>query len=97
MQLKMRLLTTLVLLIILFGSTYPNTYKSFNERVKNIDNIESEPFIIDTANHWVDSVFNSLTLRERIGQLMMISAYSNQGTEHINAISGQIKKYNIGG
>ena len=93
----MRLLTTLVLLIILFGSTYPNTYKSFNERVKNIDNIESEPFIIDTANHWVDSVFNSLTLRERIGQLMMISAYSNQGTEHINAISGQIKKYNIGG
>jgi len=93
----MRLLSALFLLTILFGSAYSNTHKNYKEPIKNIDSREAEAFVFDTANYWVDSVFNSLTLRERIGQLMMISAYSNQGAEHINAISQQIEKYNIGG
>ena len=46
---------------------------------------------------WVDSVFHSLTVEERIGQLFMVAAYSNQGAKHRLAIEKLIKRYNIGG
>lgn len=46
---------------------------------------------------WVDSVFNSLTPEQRIGQLFMVSAYSNRNEKHILELEQLIKKYNIGG
>ena len=46
---------------------------------------------------WVDSVFRSLTLDERIGQLFMVAAYSNQGATHQQGIEKLIKRHNIGG
>ena len=49
------------------------------------------------ANKWVDSVFNSLTLEEKIAQLFVIRAHSNLGEEHINEVITRIKKYNVGG
>ena len=50
-----------------------------------------------TMNHWVDSVYNSLTEDERLGQLFMIAAYSNQGASHKAEIEEAINKYHIGG
>ncbi len=46
---------------------------------------------------WVDSVFNSLTLEQRIGQLFFAAAYSNLGEKHVNTITEYINKYQIGG
>ncbi len=46
---------------------------------------------------WVDSVFNSLTPDQRIGQLFFAAAYSNLGKKHTDAITDYIKKYRIGG
>jgi len=46
---------------------------------------------------WVDSVFNSLSPDQRIGQLFFAAAYSNLGKNHVDVISGQITKYGIGG
>ena len=46
---------------------------------------------------WVDSVFNSLTQDERIAQLIMIAAYSDQGQDHIDDITCQILENKIGG
>lgn len=48
-------------------------------------------------NPWVDSVFNSLTEDERIGQLFMIAAYSNRSQNHIDSIARFIQQYKIGG
>ncbi|HRS54635.1 MAG TPA: glycoside hydrolase family 3 protein, partial [Bacteroidales bacterium] len=48
-------------------------------------------------NKWVDSVYNSLTIDERIAQLMFIQVYSNKDTQYYNEISNLIKNYNIGG
>ena len=50
-----------------------------------------------SASSWVDSVLNSLTLEEKIGQLFMVRAHSDLGPEHINSIKAQIKKYKLGG
>ena len=46
---------------------------------------------------WADSVLNTMTLDEKIGQLIMIRAYSNQGPKHRKEIETQITKYGVGG
>ena len=46
---------------------------------------------------WVDSVFNSLTPDQRIAQLFFAAAYSNLGKNHVDAITGYIDEYHIGG
>lgn len=46
---------------------------------------------------WADSVFESLTPRERLGQLFMVAAYSNKGSEHQAEILRLIKENHIGG
>ena len=46
---------------------------------------------------WVDSVFNSMTIDERIGQLFMIRAHSNLGADHVQHVEHLIKEYHVGG
>ena len=46
---------------------------------------------------WVDSVYSSLSLKEKVGQLFMARAFSNQGQKHINQISTLINEHKIGG
>jgi beta-glucosidase-like glycosyl hydrolase/CubicO group peptidase (beta-lactamase class C family) len=46
---------------------------------------------------WIEYQFQQLTLEERIGQLFMVAAYSNQGEKHHEFIENLIKRYNIGG
>lgn len=46
---------------------------------------------------WVDSVYNTMTLEEKIGQLLFVSAYSNKGETHFKEIEKQIESYKIGG
>lgn len=48
-------------------------------------------------DQWVDSVYRSMDLSERIGQLFMIRAHSNLGPDHVQAITRQIEKYKVGG
>src|SRR5436190_10638021 len=56
-----------------------------------------DPEFIHVQNKWVDSVLNSLSPTERIGQLFMIAAYSNLDLKHVKEIHELIEKYNIGG
>ncbi|MEP6794406.1 MAG: glycoside hydrolase family 3 N-terminal domain-containing protein, partial [Saprospiraceae bacterium] len=49
------------------------------------------------ASIWVDSVFRTMTLDQKIGQLFMIRAHSDLGEDHISSVKSQIKKYNVGG
>ncbi|MDR2848682.1 MAG: hypothetical protein LBV39_06205, partial [Bacteroidales bacterium] len=46
---------------------------------------------------WVDSVFNSLTFEQRIGQLLLVAAYSNKDQNHVDRVAGYIEQYHIGG
>ena len=61
-------------------------------------NFPSYPFDNDSIqNLWVDSVLSSLTLDEKIAQLIMIRTYSNKNRGYYKQIDKLIKKYNIGG
>ena len=46
---------------------------------------------------WVDSTYTSLTLEEKIGQLFVVMAFSEQGEKHFEKISKNIVEDNIGG
>lgn len=75
----------------------------FNLRIAYEDNKNNfitktfdPPFYI-ADSVWVDSVFNSLNSDERIAQLLMVQAYSNQSYEHEKFITDLIQNYKIGG
>ncbi|WP_282072129.1 glycoside hydrolase family 3 protein [Polaribacter atrinae] len=46
---------------------------------------------------WVDSIYNKMTLKEKIGQLFMIATYSNKGKKHTDSIQRLINENGIGG
>ena len=46
---------------------------------------------------WVDSIYNFMSLDEKLGQLFMVAAYSNKDANHINAIDKLITENKIGG
>lgn len=46
---------------------------------------------------WVDSTYVSLSLEEKIGQLFMVMAFSEQGKEHLEKIANNIEEDKIGG
>lgn len=46
---------------------------------------------------WVDSVMNTLTLDEKIGQLFMVPVYAREGQQALEEALAQIKEYHIGG
>ena len=55
------------------------------------------PVFMETIDGWADSVLNTLSLDERLGQLFMVAAYSNKGKQEQAKISQLIQKYKIGG
>ncbi len=46
---------------------------------------------------WVDSLYNSMTFEERVGQLFMVAAYSNKDSVHTNSVAKLVREYKIGG
>jgi CubicO group peptidase (beta-lactamase class C family)/beta-glucosidase-like glycosyl hydrolase len=48
-------------------------------------------------NRWVDSVFNSLSSEQKLGQLFMVTIPSNPSTSDIGRTLEQIKSHGIGG
>ena len=54
------------------------------------------PFI-NQQHQWVDSVFNSLTPKERIGQLFLVRAHTNLGQKYVDSVATVIKNEQLGG
>jgi beta-N-acetylhexosaminidase len=46
---------------------------------------------------WADSVLNTMTLEQKIGQLFMIAAFSNRNETDYRRVEDQIRKYHLGG
>ncbi len=57
----------------------------------------SPEFLQHRNSQWVDSVMSSLSLEEKIGQLIMVAAYSNRGEKHKKEILKLIEEQKIGG
>ncbi|SDB34959.1 beta-glucosidase [Flavobacteriaceae bacterium MAR_2010_188] len=46
---------------------------------------------------WVDSIYNAMSLEERIGQLFMVQVFSDKDSKHTNEIARLINNSHIGG
>lgn len=57
----------------------------------------STPVFMVEKETWSDSILNSMTLEEKIGQLFMVAAYSNKTEEHVKQIDQLIENNHIGG
>jgi beta-glucosidase-like glycosyl hydrolase/CubicO group peptidase (beta-lactamase class C family) len=55
------------------------------------------PPFLAAPSHWADSVLSTLSLDERIAQLMMVAAYSNKDAKHEAEIERLARERNIGG
>ncbi|MFD2697155.1 glycoside hydrolase family 3 N-terminal domain-containing protein [Mesonia sediminis] len=78
----------LIALAIFVGSQF-----SLNAQQKNP--LEAKNPILQKA--WVDSVYQNLTLDEKIGQLFMADVFSSKGKPAENNLAALIKNYHIGG
>ncbi len=59
--------------------------------------MKTPDFLKYRKSAWVDSVINTLSPDERIGQLIMVAAYSNRGDEHRQEIMKVIRDHKVGG
>ncbi len=58
----------------------------------------SEDIVVSSEEkNWVDSVFNSLTPDQRLGQLFMVAAYSNKDEKHYRELDTLVSRWGIGG
>ncbi|QIP11684.1 serine hydrolase [Spirosoma aureum] len=51
----------------------------------------------DSGQHWVDSVFQTLTAEQKIGQFFMVATFSNRHDNHYQYIEHLIQTNHIGG
>jgi beta-N-acetylhexosaminidase len=58
---------------------------------------ETPPPSFLMQNAWADSVLKTMTLDEKIAQLLMVAAYSNKDNYHVKEIDSLVSKYKIGG
>ncbi|MFD1294638.1 glycoside hydrolase family 3 N-terminal domain-containing protein [Lutibacter holmesii] len=63
-------------------------------KAQNVDPLKTLDSIAQTQ--WVNSIIDSMTVEEKIGQLFMVAAYSNKDVVHEKFIENLIKKYHIG-
>ncbi|MEJ5089536.1 glycoside hydrolase family 3 protein [Sphingobacterium faecium] len=52
---------------------------------------------INSPHTWVDSVFNTLTPKERIAQLFLVRAHTNLGQRYIDSVAQVVKNEQLGG
>jgi beta-N-acetylhexosaminidase len=57
----------------------------------------ANPPFMDVQSRWVDSILSSMTLDEKIGQLMMVTSNPFSSETQCREIVGMIEKYKIGG
>ncbi len=57
-----------------------------------------DPPFFSSDSHWTDSVLETMTLDQKIGQLFMVASYSNKHANgYVRSVSKLIKNYHIGG
>ena len=61
---------------------------------QTIDPLQTKDYL--AQEKWVDSIMNTMSLDQKIGQLFMVQAYSNRDKKHEDFISEMITKYHVG-
>lgn len=91
---KKKYILLLILSVFLTFSSF--SISNISQTILGINTDNKTPDFLK-ENNWADSVFNAMTLDQKIGQLFMVAAYSNKDASHEQSLKQLISKYNIGG
>ncbi len=80
---------------VVFLSTVVILLSLANASAQQPDPLQTDDY--KAQEKWVDSILQQMTIRQKIGQLFMASAYSNKDAEHEAFIKKLINEYEIGG
>ncbi|MCK5857084.1 MAG: serine hydrolase [Bacteroidales bacterium] len=95
----MTIYKTLRLLFILSIAPTISSFSQSNDTIKT-DSVQDSIFVatkILSQEEWVDSVYNSLSEDEKIGQLFMIRAHSNKNKAYHEMVANEIRNNKVGG
>lgn len=67
---------------------------AFISKAQNLDPLVTAD--AEAQEKWVNSIMDTLSIDQKIGQLFMVAAYSNRDKKHEKFITDLIKKYHIG-
>ena len=86
---KSKIIFTFFLTSVLFFLTQANLFAQQPDPLLTKD--------YQAQEKWVDSLLDKMSIRQKIGQLFMIAAYSNKDAKHETFIKKLIADYEIGG
>jgi beta-glucosidase-like glycosyl hydrolase/CubicO group peptidase (beta-lactamase class C family) len=67
------------------------------EKVLRLTDRKVDPEFLQSPSEWVDSIMDTLSIEQKIAQLIMVSAYSNNNKNNENEVARLIKDFQIGG
>ncbi len=85
----------LLVLLIIFSRFTP--VEKADDKVLHLTDRNVDPEFLKASSAWVDSVLDTLTLEQRIGQLIMIAAYSSNNLRNEKEVTKLVRDYNVGG
>lgn len=93
--LKSALVVGLIIVMILF--TRFKSSGELEEKEFYLTDARIDPKFLQSPASWIDSVLDTLTIEERIAQLIMVAAYSNNNIGNEKEIKELVKDQKIGG
>ena len=88
---------TLILVLFISSKSILQTQNKVNQDISLPSYIKLKPPYYHTSTAWADTILDTLTIEEKIGQLFMVAAYSNKDSNHVNHIKELIDSHHIGG
>jgi beta-N-acetylhexosaminidase len=93
---KLLVVVGLLVLVLLFAR-FVSVEKLEETRGFHWSEKKADPEFLLSPSSWVDSVLNTLTVEQRISQLIMVAAYSNNQRGNEKEVTKLVKDYKIGG
>lgn len=94
-----RFYTLIIIVLAVFGLGFfveDDPAKAFRVEPKSKSKVKTPEFL-EEESPWIDSILNSLTLEQKIAQLIMYPVYSKKGEEEMVKIEKLIDDHEIGG
>jgi beta-N-acetylhexosaminidase len=86
-----------ILIALIFGSTPFFFALKKGDYTKSTKSTVHKIMVDPASDKWATETLSKLTLEEKIGQFLMVSAYSNKGEKHLSEIENQVLSNKIGG
>src|SRR3972149_8047925 len=88
------LVGTMIIIVLFFRFVPAEPLNSDQFRLRDT---RTDPIFLLSPKGWVDSVLNTLTLEDRIAQMIMVAAYSNNNRKNEEEVLKLVRDNHIGG